>query len=56
LTAGYTDFMVSQWFTEYVLVPVELVALGRKRTPKEGIFWKSVIAKTGQPADLLSCP
>ncbi len=50
--AGYTDFMVSQWLTEYVLVPLELVVLGRKRIPETGIFWKSVVAKTGQPADL----
>ncbi len=50
--AGYTDFMVSQWLTEYVLVPLELVVLGRKRIPETGIFWKSVIAKTGQPAEL----
>jgi len=50
--AGYTDFMVSQWLTEYVLVPLELVVLGRKRIPETGIFWKSVIAKTGQPANL----
>lgn len=50
--AGYTDFMVSQWLTEYVLVPLKLVVLGRKRIPKTGIFWKSVIAKTGQPAEL----
>jgi 6-phosphofructokinase 1 len=52
--AGYTDFMVSQWLTEYVLVPLKLVALGRKRVPEEGIFWKSVLANTGQPADLVS--
>lgn len=50
--AGYTDFMVSQWLTEYCLVPLELVVLGRKRIPKNGIFWKSVIAKTGQPEEL----
>lgn len=50
--AGYTDFMISQWLTEYVLVPLELVVLGRKRIPKTGIFWKSTIAKTGQPAIL----
>lgn len=50
--AGYTDFMVSQWLTEYVLVPLKLVVLGRKRIPRSGIFWKSVIAKTGQPAEL----
>jgi 6-phosphofructokinase 1 len=46
--AGYTDFMVSQWVTEYVLVPLKLVVLGRKRIPPGGIFWKSVIASTRQ--------
>lgn len=50
--AGYTDFMISQWLTEFVLVPLELVVLGRKRIPQRGIFWKSVLAKTGQPHDL----
>jgi len=54
--AGYTDFMISQWLTEYVLVPLKLVVLGRKRIPQDGIFWKSVLAKTGQPADLVSFP
>ena len=44
--AGYTDFLVSQWITEYVLIPLELVVLGRKRIPPDGIFWKSVLAKT----------
>ncbi|MFO0874674.1 MAG: 6-phosphofructokinase [Phycisphaerales bacterium] len=47
--AGYTNFMISQWLTEYVVVPLELVVLGRKRLPAEGIFWKSVLASTGQP-------
>jgi 6-phosphofructokinase len=42
--AGYTDVMVSQWLTEYVLVPLELVVLGRKRVPREGIFWNSVMS------------
>jgi 6-phosphofructokinase 1 len=50
--AGYTDFMVSQWLTEFVLVPLELVILGRKRVPPNGIFWKSVLASTGQPEDM----
>lgn len=54
--AGYTDFMVSQWLTEYVLVPLKLVALGRKRIPTGGIFWKSVLAKTGQPFKLTNEP
>lgn len=46
--AGYHDCMVSQWLTEYVVVPLELVVLGRKDVPLEGIFWKTVISKTGQ--------
>jgi 6-phosphofructokinase len=29
--AGYDDFMISQWLTEYVMVPLRLVVLGRKR-------------------------
>ena len=50
--AGFTDFMISQWLTEFVLVPLKLVILGRKRIPKNGIFWKSVLAKTRQPSQL----
>ncbi len=49
--AGYTDFMISQWNTEYVLVPLKLVVLGRKRLPEKGIFWKSVLANTRQSDD-----
>ena len=52
--AGYTDFMISQWLTEYVLVPLKLIVLGRKRIPSGGIFWKSVLAHTKQSADLIS--
>jgi len=48
--AGYTDFMISQWLTEYVLVPLELVAGRHKRIPPAGIFWKQVVRSTGQPS------
>ena len=48
--AGYTDFMISQWLTEYVLVPLELVAGKRKSIPPEGMFWKQVCRSTGQPS------
>jgi len=47
--AGYSDCMVSQWLTEFVLVPLNLVVLGRKRVPPRGFFWRSVLASTGQP-------
>lgn len=52
--AGFTDFMISQWLTEYVLVPLKLVVLGRKRIPKSGIFWTSVRAKTNQETHMYS--
>ena len=50
--AGYDDFMISQWLTEYVMVPLRLVVLGRKRIPRDGVFYRSAIASTGQPAKL----
>ena len=49
--AGYTDFMVSQWLTEYVLVPLDLVVLGRKRMP-HGFFWRTVLDNTQQPTKM----
>jgi 6-phosphofructokinase 1 len=51
--AGYHDFMISQWLTEYVMVPLKLVVLGRKRVPADGIFYQSAIDSTGQPKDML---
>jgi 6-phosphofructokinase 1 len=47
--AGFTDFMISWWLTEYVLVPLDLVVQGIKRVPTGGIFWKEVRNSTGQP-------
>lgn len=55
--AGFTGFMISQWLTEYVLVPLRLVAEqmdpknGKrltKKIPPGGIFWTTVISATGQ--------
>jgi 6-phosphofructokinase 1 len=45
---GYTDFMVSQWLTEFVLVPLSLID-GQKSIPTTGMFWKQVVCTTGQP-------
>lgn len=50
---GFTDFMISQWLTEYAIIPLNLVVLGRKRIPNSGIFWKSVLAKTNQPGNMV---
>ena len=48
--AGYTDFMISQWMTEYVLIPLSLPISGQKSIPLDGVFWKQVINITGQPS------
>ncbi len=50
--AGFTDCMVSQWLTEFVLVPLNLVMLGKKCIPINGMFWKQVVSSTGQPLSL----
>lgn len=47
--AGYTDFMMSKWLTEFVLVPLSLVESGQKSIPIHGMFWKQVVSSTGQP-------
>ncbi len=48
--AGYTGFMTTQWLNQYVLVPLPLVVRVRRRVPRGGIFWREVVASTGQPA------
>jgi 6-phosphofructokinase 1 len=48
--AGFTDFMISQWLTEYVMVPLGLVAQGHKEIPPGGIFWTTITSSTGQPS------
>lgn len=48
--AGLTNFVISQWLTEYVLVPLSLVADGHKKIPPGGVFWTTVVSSTGQPS------
>ncbi len=56
--AGYTNFMISSWLTEYVLVPLKFSAKGAltkggyKTFPTGGIFWRTVLSSTGQPSFL----
>jgi 6-phosphofructokinase 1 len=49
--AGYTGCVVSNWLSEYVLVPLELAGLGgrKKAIATGGMFWKQVVLSTGQP-------
>ena len=45
----YTGFMLSQWLTGHVLVPLPLVVNVKKRISRRGIFWREVASATGQP-------
>jgi 6-phosphofructokinase 1 len=54
--AGYTDVMISQWLTEFVLVPLHLVQAGQKSIPVSGMFWKQVVSSTGQPLSSVEHP
>jgi 6-phosphofructokinase 1 len=47
--AGYTDILVSQWMTEFVLVPLEMVTIGQKSINLDSVFWKQVTNITRQP-------
>jgi 6-phosphofructokinase 1 len=47
--AGYTRCVVSFWLSEYVLVPLSLLANQKKLMTTEGMFWKQVLLSTGQP-------
>ncbi|MDR3691102.1 MAG: 6-phosphofructokinase [Fimbriimonas sp.] len=47
--AGYTDFMISQWLTEYVMVPLSLVTRGIKQVDPKDTFWRQAEESTGQP-------
>jgi 6-phosphofructokinase 1 len=55
---GYTNFMISFWLTECVLVPLNFSARGGltkegyKTFPTGGIFWRTVLRSTGQPSFL----
>lgn len=54
--AGFTDFMISQWLTEFVLVPLHLVGNRQKTIPIHGMFWKQVVSSTGQPLSPAEIP
>ncbi len=42
--------MVTEWQGHYVLVPLPLVGRVKRRVPRAGVFWREVLARTGQPA------
>ena len=50
--AGRTDLVVGTWKAEFTHLPIALAVRARKKLDPCGWIWSSVLASTGQPADL----
>jgi 6-phosphofructokinase 1 len=50
--AGRTDLVVGTWKAEFTHLPIPLAVRARKKLDPRGWIWSSVLASTGQPADL----
>ena len=50
--SGRTNMVVSFWNHQFVHVPIRLAVSARKKIDPEGSLWSSVLASTGQPADM----
>ncbi len=50
--AGFTNTVVGNWNDEFTLVPIRMAVSARKKVDPAGRLWNSVLASTGQPADL----
>ncbi len=50
--AGFTNTVVGNWNDEFTLVPIRMAVSTRKKVDPAGRLWNSVLASTGQPADL----
>jgi 6-phosphofructokinase 1 len=50
--AGFTNTVVGNWNDEFTLVPIDMAVSARKKVDPTGRLWNSVLASTGQPADL----
>jgi 6-phosphofructokinase 1 len=51
--SGRTNMVVSFWNHQFTHVPIRLAVSERKKIDIEGMLWSSVLASTGQPADML---
>jgi 6-phosphofructokinase 1 len=50
--AGRTNMVVGFWNHQFTHVPIALATAERKKIDPEGFLWSSVLASTGQPADM----
>ena len=47
--AGKTDLIIGDWYSVFVLVPIEAAVSSRKKVDPESDLWRAVISATGQP-------
>jgi 6-phosphofructokinase 1 len=50
--SGLTDMVVGDWKHTFTHVPIPAAVSARKKVDPKGPLWRSVLAATGQPADL----
>jgi len=50
--SGRTNMVVGFWSHQFTHVPISLAVSQRKKIDPEGVLWSSVLASTGQPADM----
>jgi 6-phosphofructokinase 1 len=50
--SGRTNMVVGSWNHEFTHVPISLAVSQRKKLDPDGMLWSSVLASTGQPADM----
>jgi 6-phosphofructokinase 1 len=50
--SGRTNMVVGFWNHQFTHVPISLAVSQRKKIDPEGALWSSVLASTGQPADM----
>src|SRR5512137_416009 len=50
--SGRTNMVVSFWNHQFTHVPISLAVSQRKKIDPKGVLWSSVLASTGQPAEM----
>ena len=51
--AGRTGMIIGYWNNQFTHVPIQLAVSQRKKIEPKGRLWNSVLASTGQPAQLV---
>jgi 6-phosphofructokinase 1 len=51
--AGKTGLVIGLLHDQFIHVPIQLLGMQRKQLDPHGLMWRSVLAATGQPAELV---